>query len=187
MLSLSHRQHEPIFLMLQDNLGSALGLRGTETLTLHCLPCCWGSGAEKMPCPFLPQQDERAHSKFLLLPKPSAPRCPALAMEHSSLRSPVQPALPCSRQLESSAGENTISIIGTVRLYPPSWQRGNMFCLTAHRGQIVSSCSSLPRIPWEPVKGHILPSSLTKEHCTQASGMHRAKLLGSPSCSPRPP
>jgi len=91
--------------------------------------------------------------------------------------SSIQLPSPCRRQLESSSGENTISIIGTVRLYQPSWQQGNIFCFNPHRGQIVSSCSSLPRIPWEPAKGYILQSFFAgtqgKEHhewwCTEPS------------------
>lgn len=91
---------------------------------------------------------------------PGAPWAPC-SRSCSSGDGAVLPWLPCaaasprSRQLESSAGENTISIIGTVRLYQPSWQPGSIFCLNPHRGQIVSSCS-LPRISWERAEGHIL-------------------------------
>ena len=88
--------------------------------------------------------------------------------------SSIQLPSPCRRQLESSSGENTISIIGTARLYQPSWQQGNIFCFNPHRGQIVSSCSSLPRIPWEPAKGYILQSFFAgtqgKERHAWASG-----------------
>lgn len=135
------------------------------------LPRCRGSGAENVPCPSLLQREERGDSRLLLLPEPPAPAATALATGQRSLRSPVRLASPCSRQLESSAGENTISIIGTVQLYQPSWQRGNIFCLNPHRGQIVSSCSSLPSIPWERAKGHILQSSLTE---TRRRGTPRA-------------
>lgn len=86
---------------------------------------------------------------------PAAPRAPGLDPFGwgNACRAPRCSSFP--PQLESSAGENTISIIGTVQLYQPSWQPGSIFCLNPHRGQIVSSCS-LPRISWERAEHRIL-------------------------------
>lgn len=185
-LALSHGQHNPAFLILQDDHivlspGPRTDRNPPTPLPQQFLPHCWDSGVENMPCPLLLQWEERGHSRLLLLPEPPAPGATALAMWQHSLCSPVRPASPWGRQLESSAVENTISIIGTVQLYQPSWQRGNIFCLNPHRGQIVSSCSSLPRIPWEQAKGHILQSSLaeTQQRWTLCAGQWRRT---EPSC-----
>lgn len=63
-------------------------------------------------------------------------------------RGSAPPSLhPCGRQLERSALENTISIIGAEQLHQPSWQPGNIFCLNLLRGHIVSSRSSFKNPP----------------------------------------
>lgn len=144
---------------------SLLGLGWTEILLLHrCSSSSHTAGAAGWRtclahCRHSGRRDDTADS-HLLFSEPHDPGATGLVVGQCSLHSPVRPASPCSRQLEGSAGENTISIIGTVQLYQPSWQRGNIFCLNPHRGQIVSSCSSFSRILWKQVKGHILQSSL---------------------------
>lgn len=94
---------------------------------------------------------------------------------------PLWAASPRSRQLESSAGENTISIIGTVQLYQPSWQPGSIFCLNPHRGQIVSSCSLFQESPGSEQRDTSYRCSLAEPRQRGALPRGPWQCTGSPS------